>query len=72
LRRELHHTTDTCLYRLHLRHKTSAWASGGPAGGSGEMLGAMARTAPSKPNEAMARIAPHSPMVPQKKTLDPS
>jgi hypothetical protein len=26
-------TTDACLYRWRLRHKTSAWASGGPAGG---------------------------------------
>jgi hypothetical protein len=68
-------TTDACLYRWRLRHKTSAWASGGPAGGTkacGDMLEALARVAPSQPKEAMARIAPRSPMVPNKISLDTS
>ena len=41
----------------------------------GDMLEAMARIAPSQPNEAMARIAPRSqmfPMVNNKISLDPS
>jgi len=39
------------------------------------MLEAVAHIAPSQPNEAMARIAPCSPMVPmvnKKNELDPS
>jgi hypothetical protein len=39
------------------------------------MLEAMARIAPSQPNEAMARIGPRSPVVPRMKnkiSLDPS
>ena len=40
----------------------------------GDMLEAMARIAPSQPNEAMARIAPRIPMAPivdNKISLDP-
>jgi hypothetical protein len=49
----------------------------GPCRGEtcGDMLEAMARTAPSKPNEAMARIAPRSltaPVVKNKVSIDPS
>ena len=38
----------------------------------GDMLEVAARMAPSQPNEAMARIAPHSPMVNNEILLDPS
>jgi hypothetical protein len=64
-------TLDPCgdrfeqlLCRLWLRHRISVW---GPAGGGGvwlHALGDSARIVPRQPNEAMARMAPRSPVVP--------